>query len=88
MAKQASADFSKSSKEMLQQQQKIEKANDEIENGIVIQQNLKKDKHGTEQEIHALAKEADELEIVLNGYKENAKVAKEGIITKTNRDFL
>ena len=79
MTKQAETEYSKSSKDMLQQQQKIEKANDEIQNEIKIQQNIKKEKNTIELEIHALAKEADELENILNGYKENAKVAKEGM---------
>ena len=81
MAKQAETEYSKARKEMDQQQHKIDKATDEIQNEVKVQQNLKKEKTVIEQEIHALAKEADELENVLNGYKENVRLAKEGIIT-------
>ena len=79
MAKQAESEYYKSSKEMLQHQHKIEKAKDEIQNEIAVQENLKKEKTIIEHEIHSLAKEADEFENVLNGYTENAKLAKEGI---------
>ena len=73
---------------MLQQQQKIEKANNEIQTEITTQQNLKKEKNTIELEIHALAKEADGLENIINGYKENAKIAKEGIIRFKKLQFF
>merc|ERR1719361_1468205 len=43
----------------------------------MTQQNLKKEKLAVEKDIQQLAKESDEFENVLNGYKENLKLAKE-----------
>ena len=78
MAKQAEAEFSKSAKEMAVQEQKIEKANEQMLKEVTVQQNLKKEKLAVEKEIHHIAKQSDELENGLNGYKENLKLAKEG----------
>jgi chromosome segregation ATPase len=62
MAKQAELEFSKASKEMAQQEQKIEKANGYIEKDAITQQNLKKEKLAVEKDIQQLAKESDEFE--------------------------
>merc|ERR1719361_1389200 len=43
----------------------------------MTQQNLKKEKLMVEKDIQQLAKDSDEFENVLNGYKENLKLAKE-----------
>ena len=57
--------------------QKIEKANKQIEKEQEVQQNLREQKLSIEKEIQVLAKESDEFEDILNGYKENLKLAKE-----------
>ena len=78
MAKQAEVEFSKASKEIEQQQQKIIKANDYIEKELKQQQNLKNEKLAVEKDIHELAKKSDNFEYVLNGCKENLRLAREG----------
>ena len=78
MAKQAEVEFSKASKEIEQQEQKIIKANDYIEKELKQQQNLKREKLAVEKDIHELAKKSDNFEYVLNGCKENLRLAREG----------
>ena len=78
MAKQAEMEYTKASKESFQQEQKIEKANEQIQKEQLAQQNLKKEKISVEKTIQVLAKELDEFENTLTGYKENLKMAKEG----------
>ena len=78
MAKQAEAEFSKASKEIDQQEQKIMKANDYIEKELKQQENLRSEKLAIEKDIHVLAKKADNFEYVLNGCKENLRLAREG----------
>ena len=78
MSKQAEAEYTKTSREVSQQEQKIEKANQQIEKEQETQQNLREQKLRIEKEIQVLAKESDEFEDILNGYKENLKLAKEG----------
>ena len=84
MVKQAETDYSKSSKEMAQQEQKIEKANTQIQKEAAVQQNLKQEKTSVEKEIHVLGKESNEFENVINGYKENLRLAKEGKFKSVN----
>ena len=78
MTKQAEADYTKASKEMAQQEQKIEKANELIEKELKLQQDLKKETESIVEEKNVLTKECNEFETVLNGYKENLRLAKEG----------
>ena len=78
MAKQAEVEFSKACKEIEQQEQKIIKANDYIEKELKQQQNLKNEKLAVEKDIHELAKKSDNFEYVLNGCKENLRLAREG----------
>ena len=78
MSQQAEAEYTKASREVSQQEQKIDKANKQIEKEQETQKNLREQKLSIEKEIQALAKESDEFEDILNGYKENLKLAKEG----------
>ena len=78
MAKQAEVEFSKASKDIEQQEQKIIKANDYLEKELKQQQNLKNEKLAVEKDIHELAKKSDNFEYVLNGCKENLRLAREG----------
>ena len=78
MAKQAEVEFSKASKEIEQQEQKIIKANDYIEKELKQQQNLKNEKLEVEKDVQELAKKSDNFEYVLNGCKENLRLAREG----------
>ena len=78
MSQQAEAEYTKASREVSQQEQKIDKANKQIEKEQETQQNLREQKLRIEKEIQVLAKESDEFEDILNGYKENLKLAKEG----------
>ena len=78
MAKQAEVEFSKASKEIEQQQQKIIKANDYIEKELKQQQNLKREKLAVEKDIHELTKKSDNFEYMLNGCKENLRLSREG----------
>ena len=78
MAKQAEVEFSKASKDIEQQEQKIIKANDYLEKELKQQQNLKNEKLEVEKDIHELAKKSDNFEYVLNGCKENLRLAREG----------
>ena len=78
MTKQAEADYTKASKEMAQQEQKIEKANELIQKELKLEQDLKKETESIVEEKNLLTKECNEFETVLNGYKENLRLAKEG----------
>ena len=69
---------------MAQQEQKIEKANTQIQKEAAVQQNLKQEKTSVEKEIHVLGKESNEFENVINGYKENLRLAKEGKFKSVN----
>ena len=80
MSKQAEVEYAKTCKEVTLQNQKIEKANDLIHKEKSAQQHLKNEKYGVEKDYERFSNDADEIENVLNGYKENIRAAKEGNI--------
>merc|ERR1719167_641881 len=76
MCKQAESEYLKVCKDITVQNQKIEKAKEEMNNSATEEQNLKKEKSMIEKEIQTLAKDSTSLDEVINGYKENVKTAK------------
>ena len=78
MSKQAGMEYEKSRKEVTLQSQKIDKAENLIQKERSSQRKLETEKAGIEKEVQDFAKVSQELENVLDGYKENLRAAKDG----------
>ena len=81
MSKQAEMEYQKTCKDVALQNQKIEKAENLIQKEQSVQIKLKNEKCDIEKTIQEFAKDSNEVENVINGYKENLRSAKEGKLT-------